>query len=146
MPFTVSVKVPATVGFPLQQPGIKKAVTMPHVPGFTQVTVNGIGVGNSCPPNVRVDENVYTVGVLGVGTLVSNSRTQNGRQKDGCRSGFPVGSRITSPPGCTASTVNETESQTAGRVVRKKIAVSQISFMIFPQSKNGNRPKVPLDP
>jgi hypothetical protein len=105
----------------------------PSKPCGVQVSVKGKGAGNACPPNVKVDENMYTVGVLGFGTVISNSIKQIGRQKEGCRSGFPVGSRITTPPGCTASTVIEMESQTAGNVVREKMAVSQISFMISSQ-------------
>jgi hypothetical protein len=132
------VKVPATVGFPLQQLGIKKARPTPHSskPCGVQVSVTGKGAGNACPPNVKVDENVYTVGVLGFGTVRSNSRIQSGWQKEGCSTGFAVGSRITTPPGCIASMVRGRESQTAGKVVRKKMAASEVSFiLIFPQIK-----------
>jgi hypothetical protein len=117
---------------------MKKPVPTLHAPLFTcglQVSVNGRELGNGCPPNVKVDENVYTVGVLGVGTKIPNCRTQIGRQKDGCRSGFPVGSRVTSPPGCEAEAVNGTESQSAGNVVRRKMAVSQISFIDLPSNR-----------
>jgi hypothetical protein len=80
MPFTVSVKVPLT-GTPHGKVGktpqsAKKKVPSLHVPGFScgvQVIVIGAPTITNTP-NVTVEENVYTVGVLGSGREVTNPR------------------------------------------------------------------------
>ena len=117
----------------MQQKSAKKEAPTLHAPGFpwgVQIIVNGAPT-MTCPANVRVDENVYVVGVLGFGSEVSNCRKHTGRQKDDRRSGFPLGSMVTNPLGCTATTVNGTESQNADNVANKRKAESEISLMIF---------------
>jgi hypothetical protein len=102
--------------------------------------VNGAPT-TTCSPNVKVDENVYTVGVLGSGRKVPNCRRHCGKQKDGCRRGFPLGSIVSDPPGWSGETVNGTESQNAGKVAREKMAASEISVHdLLLKSKNRNRP------
>jgi hypothetical protein len=141
MPFTVSVKVPLT-GVPhgklLTTPqSAKKELPTLHAPGFScGVHVIVIGAPTiTNPPTARVDENAYTVGMLGSGRNVSNCRKQTGEQKDGCRSGFSLGFIVTSPLGCRTATVNGTESQNADRVAKKNKAARETSFILSPLNR-----------